>query len=157
DDASSHRSRGVRHAASAQKAVNTTTRNTAYSGLWKFTARARGGKDVVGRIPTPASRGFPAAPPCTPAPASLHLLTPLARRGGRVADGTALLRRHTGYSRIGGSNPPLSASSPSTWRAPGIGRRGGVSRPWPHPRAPRPRCASRPRSTTPPSTSTDGS
>ena len=33
------------------------------------------------------------------------------RRGGRAVECTALEMRHTG-NRIGGSNPPLSASSP---------------------------------------------
>src|SRR5438874_6861301 len=34
-----------------------------------------------------------------------------SRRDGRVAEGGGLLNRYTVKSRIGGSNPPLSASS----------------------------------------------
>src|SRR5882724_10350157 len=39
-------------------------------------------------------------------------------RDGRVAEGGGLLNRCTVKSRTGGSNPPLSASLPSTWGSP---------------------------------------
>src|SRR5690606_5133697 len=35
----------------------------------------------------------------------------LSRRCGRVVEGTPLLREHTAYTRIEGSNPSISASS----------------------------------------------
>ena len=42
---------------------------------------------------------------------SAGMFTRLIRRGGRVAEGGGLLNRYTVKSCIGGSNPPLSAST----------------------------------------------
>jgi hypothetical protein len=39
----------------------------------------------------------------------------IERRGGREAEGGGLLNRYTAKSRIGGSNPPLSATSHEIW------------------------------------------
>ena len=76
-------------------------------GNARFTNRAAGnGKEVR----ESAARLFP--PPrstmTAPAPRGFDLRLPLWR-GGRVVECTALEMRHTG-NRIGGSNPPLSAT-----------------------------------------------
>ena len=74
-------------------------------------ARQRALHQPGGRKRQVASRLFP--PPrstmTAPAPRGSRIPACPQRRGGRVVECTALEMRHTG-NRIGGSNPPLSAS-----------------------------------------------